>query len=98
MKKDVKNISKDNKDSRNSENFKGNSKDNKTIAIDTEFIRLQDLLKLAGLVPTGGAAKVDIQNGLALVNGEICLQRGRKLHAGDCVTFRGHTLTVSHAD
>jgi len=69
-----------------------------TISINTEFIRLQDLLKLTGLAATGGEAKVRIQAGEASVNGEICLQRGRKLRPGDVMTFRGRDYTVAYAD
>ena len=42
------------------------------IAIDTEFIRLDNLLKIGGAVDTGGQAKFAIQNGAVLVNGETC--------------------------
>lgn len=48
------------------------------IFIDTEFIKLQDLLKFAGLVETGGQAKILIQDGYVTVNGEICTMRGKK--------------------
>ncbi len=68
------------------------------IAITTEFIKLQDLLKFAGLVETGGEAKERIQAGEALVNGEPCLQRGKKLRPGDSVQFAGEELTVGYAD
>lgn len=50
----------------------------KKISIDTEFIKLQDLLKLAGLCDTGGMAKMIIQNGDVTVNGEVCTMRGKK--------------------
>ena len=43
----------------------------KTITITTEFIKLQDLLKFANLVETGGEAKERIQSGEATVNGEV---------------------------
>ena len=46
------------------------------ITITTEFIKLQDLLKLANLVGTGGEAKIVIQNGDVSVNGEVCTMRG----------------------
>lgn len=49
-----------------------------TITITTEFIRLQDLMKLANMVSSGGEAKQLIQDGQVLVNGEPCLQRGRE--------------------
>lgn len=48
------------------------------IFIDTEFIKLQNLLKFAGLVETGGQAKILIQDGYVTVNGEICTMRGKK--------------------
>jgi ribosome-associated protein len=69
-----------------------------TITITTEYIKLQDLLKFASLVSTGGEAKVAILDGEAAVNGEVCAQRGRKIHPGDTVEFRGHELTVVYAD
>ena len=68
------------------------------VMITTEFIKLQDLLKFSGLVETGGEAKERIQAGEALVNGEPCLQRGKKLRPGDLVKFAGEELTVGYAD
>lgn len=67
------------------------------LPITTEFIRLQDLLKLASLVSTGGEAKLRILNGEVSVNGEVCTQRGKKLRPGDVVSFAGRTLTVEYA-
>ena len=64
------------------------------IFIDTEFIKLQDLLKFAGLVETGGQAKILIQNGDVTVNGEICTMRGKKIRNGDIVTLDDDTLEV----
>ena len=57
------------------------------IAIDTEFIRLDALLKLGGAVVTGGQAKVIIQNSQVLVNGEICTMRGKKMRKGDYAQY-----------
>ena len=68
------------------------------ITITTEFIKLQDLLKLANLVGTGGEAKIVIQNGDVLVNGEVCTMRGKKIRPGDMVAFDGKELTVSYAN
>ncbi len=68
------------------------------LILKTGFIRLQEALKLAGLVRTGGEAKVRIQNGEAQVNGAPCTQRGKKLHPGDTILFAGHTLTVRHGN
>ena len=69
-----------------------------TIQITTEFIKLQDLMKLADLVGSGGEAKVLILDGQVSVGGEICLQRGKKLRPGDVMTFRGRDYTVAYAD
>ncbi|MBQ3094018.1 MAG: RNA-binding S4 domain-containing protein [Clostridia bacterium] len=65
-----------------------------TVTIRTEFIRMDALLKLAGLVMTGGEAKAVIQGGEVLFNGETCLMRGKKVRDGDCVTFDGTAVTV----
>ena len=70
----------------------------KTIIITTEFIKLQDLLKFANLVETGGEAKELIQGGGVQVNGETCTMRGKKIRPGDVVAFDGQKLTVSYAD
>ncbi|OLA46031.1 MAG: RNA-binding protein [Firmicutes bacterium CAG:176_59_8] len=69
-----------------------------TIEITTEDIKLQDLLKIAGLTYTGGEAKVMVQEGLVTVNGEVCTMRGRKIRPGDTVEFEGKTLEVRYAD
>lgn len=57
------------------------------IHIESEFIRLQDLLKLSGVCSTGGMAKVVIQNGEVLVNNEVCTMRGKKMIPGDEAQF-----------
>ena len=64
------------------------------ILIHTEYIKQDSLLKLAGLVETGGEAKLLIQDGQVLVNGEACTMRGKKLRAGDTVTLDGRTVTI----
>ena len=70
----------------------------KNIIITTEFIKLQDLLKFANLVETGGIAKECVQGGEVKVNGEVCTMRGKKIRPGDVVVFDGAELTVSYAD
>ena len=65
-----------------------------TIKITTEFIRLDSLLKLTGLVDTGGQAKIMIQNGEISVNGEPCTMRGKKLRPGDIVACGGKQFQV----
>ena len=67
------------------------------ITITTKFIKLQDLLKLANLVGTGGEAKIVIQEGEVSVNGEVCTMRG-KIRPGDTVAYDGEELTVSYAN
>ena len=69
-----------------------------TIQIHTEFIKLQDLLKFAGAVETGGDAKLIIQEGRVAVNGEVCTMRGKKIRPGDVVTFRGQEYAAAYAD
>ncbi len=68
------------------------------ITITTEFIKLQDLLKLANLVGTGGEAKIVIQEGEVCVNGVVCTMRGKKIRPGDTVAYDGEELTVSYAN
>ncbi|MBE6918310.1 MAG: RNA-binding S4 domain-containing protein [Ruminococcaceae bacterium] len=68
------------------------------IVITTEFIKLQDLLKFANLVSTGGEAKIIIQEGEVKVNGEVCTMRGKKIRPGDVVELDGQLLTVSYED
>ena len=63
-------------------------------AIHTEFIKLQDLLKFAGAVETGGDAKLIIQEGRVAVNGEICTMRGKKLRSGDTVELDGAKVCI----
>ena len=69
-----------------------------TIIITTEFIKLQDLLKFASLVSTGGEAKIVVTEGEVSVNGAVCTQRGKKIRPGDAVSYRGKTITVVYAD
>ena len=67
------------------------------VPITTEFIKLQDAMKLANLVESGGEAKVVIQEGDVSVNGEVCTQRGRKLRPGDSFTFDDITCRITEA-
>lgn len=65
------------------------------VKIDTDYIRLDAMLKLAGAFETGGQAKVSIQNGEVLVNGEVCTMRGKKMREGDTAQFAGVTYRVA---
>lgn len=68
-----------------------------TIAINTEYIKLDALLKYAALVGTGGEAKIAIAEGLVKVNGEVCTMRGKKIRPGDTVSFDRFELLVEQA-
>ena len=72
--------------------------DMEMITITTEYIKLQDLLKLAAITATGGEAKLLIQEGQVLVNGEVCTQRGKKIRPGDDVEAEGLHYGVRYAD
>ena len=65
------------------------------ISIQTEFIKLESAMKLANVIPSGGTAKLEIQDGNVLVNGEVCTMRGKKLYPGDKFTFDGITYLIS---
>ena len=65
-----------------------------SILIHTEFIKLDSLLKFAGLAETGGEAKAMVQEGLVKVNGEVCTMRGKKIRPGDTVETGGRTVLV----
>ena len=66
-----------------------------SVAITTEFIKLQDAMKFANIVYSGGEAKALIQDGEVLVNGEVCTMRGKKLREGDSFTFDGTTYKIT---
>lgn len=65
-----------------------------TIQINTEFIKLDSLLKFAGMVETGGEAKELIQAGQVKLNGEVCTMRGKKCVSGDEIELDGRTVAV----
>ncbi len=67
------------------------------IAIETEFIKLDSLMKFAALVGTGGEAKLVISEGMVKVNGEVCTMRGKKIYPGDTVSFDQFQLEVTQA-
>lgn len=66
-----------------------------TVTITTEFIKLDALLKFAGISETGGEAKQAIQDGEVRVNGEVCTMRGKKLRPGDKVELSGVRIVVT---
>lgn len=64
------------------------------VSITTEYIKLDALLKFAGIADTGGMAKNLIQDGMVTVNGEVCTMRGKKIRSGDKVCVEGKEVTV----
>lgn len=61
------------------------------VKIKTEFIKLDSFLKWAGIVSLGSEAKMYILDELVKVNGEVCVQRGKKIRPGDIVEFEGES-------
>ena len=66
------------------------------VVISTEFIKLQDAMKFANIVYSGGEAKTLIQEGEVKVNGEVCTMRGKKLYNGDKFEFNGQAYMISY--
>lgn len=64
------------------------------IKIRDDFIKLGQVMKLAGLAESGVDAKIKIQEGFVKVNGEVEVQRGKKIHPGDIITFDGQQVKV----
>ena len=64
----------------------------------SDTIKLDQFLKLANIVQSGGEAKYLIRSGMVLVNDEVETRRGRKLHAGDVVTVDDIELVVEATD
>ena len=65
-----------------------------TIDIHTEYIKLDQLLKFAGIVGSGGDAKLIIQNEIVLLNGEQVKERGKKIRSGDVVIIGEQEIYV----
>ena len=69
---------------------------NVPVVIHTEFIKLQDAMKYANVVYSGGEAKTLILEEQVKVNGEVCTMRGKKLYNGDKFTFMDQTYLISN--
>ena len=65
------------------------------VVIHTEFIKLQDAMKFANIVYSGGEAKALIQEERVKVNGEVCAMRGKKLYPGDKFEFDGQVYLIT---
>lgn len=66
------------------------------VKIKDEFIKLGQVMKLAGMVDSGLEAKIDIQEGLVKVNGKVEIQRGKKIYPGDVVEFDMRQVKVEN--
>ena len=66
------------------------------VSISTEYIKLQDAMKFANIVYSGGEAKQLILEEQVQVNGEVCTMRGKKLYNGDKFEFNGETYMISY--
>lgn len=64
------------------------------IHLKDDYIKLGQALKASGSVGSGVEAKIEIQDGMVKVNGEVDVRRGRKLVAGDVVEYRGTIIKI----
>jgi Uncharacterized conserved protein len=64
------------------------------VKITTEYIKLEQLLKFAGIVDSGSDAKALILDGMVKVNGIVELQRGKKLRPGDKVEYEKNKIVI----
>jgi ribosome-associated protein len=67
----------------------------KSVKIKDDYIKLGQAMKLGGMVSSGVEAKIAIQGGEVILNGRTELQRGKKLHDGDIVSYHGETIQIS---
>jgi ribosome-associated protein len=67
-----------------------------TIKIRDDFIKLGQAIKLSGLVQSGLEAKIEIQEGFVKVNGQVELQRGKKIYPGDVISYDGQQIKVEN--
>lgn len=65
------------------------------VKISTEYIKLEQMMKLSGIVSSGSDAKMLITDGVVKVNGSVELQRGKKLRPGDQVLFEGKLYLIA---
>jgi ribosome-associated protein len=68
------------------------------VVLDKEPVELYKILKFEGMVPSGGVAKLAIDSGDVLVNGEVETRRRKKIMAGDVIEFNGEKIRLILAD
>ena len=64
----------------------------------TEFVKLQQFMKLADVVGQGSDAKMLIQDGCVKLNGQVCTMRGKKVYDGDIMEFEGTQYLACRRD
>lgn len=64
------------------------------VKITTEYIKLEQMMKLAGIVGSGSDAKLLIGDGQVKVDGRVELQRGKKLRAGNIIEYNGVSYII----
>lgn len=64
------------------------------IKIDTEFIKLDQFLKMVNIAASGGQAKIMIMSEDVKVNGAVETQRGKKLRSGDMIEVEGRKFQI----
>ncbi len=67
---------------------------NEKVYINTPFIKLDQFLKFCGIAETGGHAKEIVAEGAVILNGEVCLMRGKKLYPGDVIEIDDYRIEV----
>ncbi|MCM1577279.1 MAG: RNA-binding S4 domain-containing protein [Ruminococcus sp.] len=68
----------------------------RTVEIHTEYIKFDQLLKFAGILPTGAEAKAYIQQGNAKLDGEVCTMRNKKIRDGAVAEAMGEKILVKY--
>ncbi|WP_408645758.1 RNA-binding S4 domain-containing protein [Tindallia magadiensis] len=75
--------------------MKEEEKGMKSFQVEGEYIKLDQLLKAAEIVDSGGQAKIFINAGIVAVNGEVVYQRGKKIYPGDEVTVDHQQIKIT---
>ena len=68
------------------------------VVLNKEPVELHKILKFEGLVPSGGVAKLAIESGDVIVNGEVETRKRKKMVAGDVIEFNGEKIRLVFND